>query len=133
MENTTQTLLRLCNQARFDAGVNLLQVHSSLQAVAQGHAEAMATGAYFDHVDTQGRGAGERLLAAVFNYRWAGENISAGKQDVEAVFHWWMSSVGHRANILKAEFTLMGLGYCFIESDRLAFQHYWVQIFAAPF
>lgn len=124
-------LLQLVNQARRSAGVPLLQLNDVLTAVAQAHAETMAREAYFDHVDTQGRGVGERLMDAGFNYRWAGENISAGKSDPREVFNWWMSSDSHRQNILKAEFTLTGFGYCYIANDRNSFHHYWVQVFGS--
>jgi len=124
------TLLALCNDARRAVGVSSLQWDERIQHVAQSHADAMAQGAYFDHVDVQGRAVGERLTQSGFNYRWAGENISAGKNRVEEVFAWWMTSAGHRANILKPEFALTGFGYCFIEHDIRAFHHYWVQAFA---
>lgn len=126
------TLLMLTNNARAQAGVPPLRVNPSLQQIAQNHAATMAREGYFDHIDTQGRGVGERLLAAGYNYRWAGENISAGKQCAEDVMQWWLTSESHRANLLKAEFTETGFGYRHIEHDRLSFHHYWVQVFAAP-
>lgn len=127
------TLLMLTNAARTREGVPVLSANALLQQVAQGHAEAMARGGYFDHIDTQRRGVGERLLAAGYNYRWCGENISAGKSTAEEVVQWWLESDGHRANILKPEFTEAGFGYCFIERDKNSFYHYWVQVLAAPF
>lgn len=131
MENFEQVLLRLSNAARFEQGLPSLRIDARLHAVAQSHAQAMAGGAWFDHVDTQGRAVGERLLDAGFRYRWAGENISAGKDRIDDVFHWWMSSEGHRANILKPEFGLMGAGYWYIERDVRSFHHYWVQVMAS--
>jgi uncharacterized protein YkwD len=125
-------LASLCNSARANLGVPALQGDLRLQQVAQAHAEAMARGAYLDHVDRQGRAVGERLMAAGFVYRWAGENISAGKDNIDDVFHWWMSSAGHRANILKPEYTLTGAGYAFVRDDVRVFHHYWVQVFATP-
>ncbi len=109
-----------------------MRANTLLEQVAQAHAEAMARGAYFDHIDTQGYGVGQRLLAAGYNYRWCGENISAGKNNAEDVVQWWLESAGHRANILKAEFTETGFGYCFIEHDKNSFYHYWVQVSASP-
>ncbi len=107
-----------------------MRIETTLAQVAQRHAEAMAYGGYFDHIDAQGRGVGERLLVAGYNYRWGGENISAGKSTAAEVIQWWLSSEPHRANILKAEFSDVGFGYCFIENDRNAFHHYWVQVLA---
>lgn len=126
-------LLLLSNNARTRAGAPSLRANTLLTQVAQRHAEAMAYGGYFDHIDTQGRGVGERLLAAGYNYRWCGENISAGKSNADDVIQWWLESAGHRANILKPEFSEVGFGYCFIAQDKNAFHHYWVQVLAAPF
>lgn len=131
-QQMSRTLLQLTNQARYAAGLLELQLHPKLQQAAQDHAKAMAYGGYFDHVDNCGQAVGERLLALGYNYRWSGENISAGKNLVEEVFNWWMSSAGHRSNILKAEFSVMGLGYCYIEQDKLSFHYYWVHTFASP-
>ena len=125
-------LLELTNRVRTANSLRPLQWHATLAVVAQQHAEAMAYGAWFDHIDTQGRGVGERLLDSGYNYRWAGENISAGKQEAQATFDWWMQSESHRGNILKPEFTAAGFGYCFIEQDSRSFHHYWVQVMASP-
>jgi len=125
-------LLELTNRARLANGFQPVQLQPTLTTVAQQHAEAMAYGAWFDHVDTQGRGVGERLLDSGYNYRWAGENISAGKQQAQATFDWWMQSEPHRGNILKPEFTAAGFGYCFIAQDSRSFHHYWVQVLASP-
>lgn len=128
----SRRLLQLSNDARTAAGAPPLMLDVLVQQVAQAHAEAMARGAYLDHIDMQGRAAGERLQDAGFVYRWAGENISAGKAVVDEVFAWWLSSDGHRANILKPEFNLTGCGYAFVASDSRQFHHYWVQVFATP-
>lgn len=125
-------LLTLSNLARTREGAPPLCANALLEQVAQSHAEAMAYGGYFDHIDTQGRGVGARLLAAGYNYRWCGENISAGKKQPEHIVQWWLESEGHRMNILKPEFTEAGFGYCFIEQDKNSFHHYWVQVLAAP-
>lgn len=44
-----------------------------------------------------------------------------------------MNSPGHRANILNANFTYMGLGYTWLVNDggRVNYQHYWTQAFGA--
>lgn len=124
-------LLTATNNARIREGVPPVHINTQLEQVAQQHAEAMARGGYFDHIDTAGRGVGERLLAAGYNYRWCGENISAGKSDAEDVVQWWLTSAAHRDNLLKAEFTEVGFGYCFIAQDKNSFHHYWVQVLGA--
>ena len=40
---------------------------------------------------------------------WAGENVAVGYSSGRAVVKGWMGSPGHRANILRTEFRLMGI------------------------
>lgn len=53
-----------------------------------------------------------------------GENIAAGQSTPAAVMDSWMHSAGHRANILEASYTSIGIG-CFTQGGVL----YWVQCF----
>ena len=55
----------------------------------------------------------------------AGENIAAGQQSSEDVMNSWMNSRGHRANILNANYTKLGVGFC--TGGRMG--TYWVQSF----
>jgi uncharacterized protein YkwD len=56
------------------------------------------------------------------SYRTAGENIAVGYTSPAAVVQGWMNSEGHRANILNASYTQIGMGY---ESAG----HHWTQMF----
>ena len=56
------------------------------------------------------------------SYRSAGENIAMGYSTPEAVVAAWMNSEGHRANILSANYTTLGVGY--VEDGG-----YWTQWF----
>lgn len=128
-EQDAAQLLALCNSARQAHGVAPLRWSAQLATVAQQHATAMAVEGYFDHVDRQLRGVGERLSDSGYRYRWAGENISAGLDSITAAFDWWMQSEGHRANILSPAFMETGLGYHVVDPDRWNMHHYWVQVF----
>ena len=55
-------------------------------------------------------------------YRTAGENIAMGYATPQAVVNGWMNSPGHRANILNASFTRIGVGY-------VADGNHWTQMF----
>lgn len=44
------------------------------------------------------------------NLRMAGENIAYGYRSGRAVVRGWMNSPGHRANILKGRYRLLGVG-----------------------
>jgi uncharacterized protein YkwD len=56
------------------------------------------------------------------SYKAAGENIAMGQRTPEEVVTAWMNSPGHRANILNANFTHLGVGY-------VASGNYWTQMF----
>jgi len=54
-----------------------------------------------------------------------GENVAYGYGSVESVMAGWMNSSGHRANILNANFTHVGLGRATAANGTL----YWTQVF----
>lgn len=68
----------------------------------------------------------------ICNVEWwnaCGENIASGQATPEDVMKSWLSSAGHKANILSPEYTKMGLGY----SEGLSngqYRGYWAQEFA---
>ena len=53
-----------------------------------------------------------------------GENIAMGQRTAEKVMAAWMTSEGHRANILRAHYTKIGV--CALEVNGVM---YWVQLF----
>jgi uncharacterized protein YkwD len=62
------------------------------------------------------------IRAFGLSYRTAGENIAYGYTTPQAVVNGWMNSSGHRANILSASYTQIGVGY-------VAQGNYWTQMF----
>ena len=56
-------------------------------------------------------------------YRTAGENIAYGYKTAQSVMDGWMDSSGHRANILNASYSRIGVGY-------VSNGNYWTQWFA---
>ena len=56
------------------------------------------------------------------SYKSAAENIAKGQRTPQAVLNAWMNSSGHRANILNASYTKIGVGY--VQSGNL-----WTQMF----
>lgn len=59
------------------------------------------------------------------HYKSAGENIAAGQRTPDEVMQAWMNSSGHRANILNAKYTELGVGYY----KGGSYGVYWVQEF----
>ncbi|HYW18343.1 MAG TPA: CAP domain-containing protein [Nodularia sp. (in: cyanobacteria)] len=128
-----QTVLDLVNQYRAQNNRQSLTLSQKLDQGADKYANRMATGDFFAHNDPNGSTAFTRITAEGYNYTAAGENIAAGQSTAEQVVQAWIDSPGHRANILNANFTHMGLGYAYLANDTgtTNYNHYWVQTFGA--
>ena len=57
-------------------------------------------------------------------YLQSGENIAMGYSSASSVVEGWMNSSGHRQNILKSEYSHIGVS-CFVDGGT----KYWVQVF----
>jgi uncharacterized protein YkwD len=68
------------------------------------------------------------VFEGLYDYRMIGENLAAGFTSASSVVSGWMNSEGHRANILKEDYTEIGIGIKKDSAGRL----YWVQIFGTP-
>ncbi len=123
-------LLKLTNIERQKVGLSPLKLSSRLGRSAQNHAADMARNNYFSHTGRNGSNISDRAMATGYKYSFLGENIAAGKATPEGTIRQWMNSPGHRANILKREFTEIGFGYANSPSSR--YQNYWVQVFGTP-
>jgi uncharacterized protein YkwD len=65
---------------------------------------------FFDHVNPDGEDPGERLEDAGVDWRGWGENIARGYVDADEVMSGWMTSEGHRRNLLDPSFDEVGIG-----------------------
>ena len=77
---------------------------------------------YFNHTSPVYGSPFDMMKTFGISYRTAGENIAMGQRTPEEVVNAWMNSEGHRANILNASFTQIGMGY-------VAEGNYWTQMF----
>ena len=129
--------LVLINRERAAAGCPALKMQSQLLAAAEGHANAMATQNFFSHISKNGTKFNTRIRAQGYNGKLA-ENIAAGYGSASKVVANWMSSAGHRRNILTCSFTETGLAVVYQADDQPikgspgALRYYWVQDFGRP-
>jgi uncharacterized protein YkwD len=65
-----------------------------------------------------------RITAAGYVWQAYGENVASGQRSPEAVMEAWMASPTHKANILTARFTHIG-----VAANE---QRFWTQVFAQP-
>ena len=106
-------LVDLMNAARVRMGGSALEVDDALVEVALARARNLVTNGYFDHYAPDGESAFTELALRGIQYRLAGENLArnnyAESRTVNAAFDGLMASAGHRANILEARFSSVGV------------------------
>ncbi|RHW37572.1 hypothetical protein D1B33_08560 [Lysinibacillus yapensis] len=115
-------VVELTNAERAKAGLAPLEAYAPLMDVAEAKSEDMAANNYFSHNSPTLGSPFDQMKAAGISYRAAGENIAQGQRTPEEVVQAWMNSEGHRANILNANFTHIGVGH--VENGN-----YWTQQF----
>ena len=104
------------NGARRRHGCRPVAWHLELTNVATRHSEAMVRRNFFDHVDPDGRGPGDRFAAthpevvAAVGENLARVPIGPDQRLAEDLVERWMESPGHRANLLRPAFTHLGVG-----------------------
>ena len=119
-------VVALTNQGRAASGCAPLAIDPALTQAAQAHAADMAAGSYMSHTSRDGRTPSDRIRAAgAPSTRHLAENIAAGQRTPEEVVADWMSSTGHRKNILDCTLRWIGIGV-----SGTPAQPYWVQDFA---
>lgn len=116
MSAMAQELVRQTNADRAKNGLSALSVDAGLTRAACIRAQEIVE--KFSHT----RPDGSKVYA--LSDRARGENIAKGQQTVDKVMAAWMSSEGHRANILRASF--QSIGVCAYKVGNVM---YWVQVF----
>lgn len=120
--NYESEVIRLVNEIRAENGLKTLSANWELSRVARYKSEDMVRSHYFSHTSPTYGTPFQMIKAFGLSYRSAGENIAYGQRTPAAVVEAWMNSSGHRANILNASYTQIGVGYC-------ASGNYWTQMF----
>ena len=118
-------VVQLVNQERAKAGLKPLTANAPLSKVARTKSADMRDKNYFAHNSPTYGSPFDMMKSFGITYRTAGENIAAGQRTPEQVVIAWMNSPGHRANILNANYTEIGVGYVAGGS----YGHYWTQHF----
>ena len=125
-----QQVVELTNQERANNGLPPLKISDELTAAAEGHSQDMATNDCFSHYGClDGSSPLERMLRAGYQPTWAGENIAGGYSTPASVMAAWLSSPGHRANILSSNYREIGVGYAY--NALSTYGHYWTQDFGS--
>ena len=104
-------VIRLVNEIRRQNGLGELTASAELSHVARLKSQDMHDKGYFDHTSPTYGSAFDMLRSFGISYGTAGENIAYGYSTPQAVVDAWMNSSGHRANILNASYTQIGVGH----------------------
>jgi len=114
-------MVELTNKERTANGLKPYIMDSTLMELAMIRAAEMKGIKNMTHTRPNGDPGNRIIYDAWGIVLRTGENIARGQGSAEEVVAQWMTSPGHRANILDKSFNRMGAGEC---------DGYWVQLFA---
>jgi hypothetical protein len=119
-------VIDLVNVERQRVGRSPLVANAALMQAAQGYAGVMGDGTCFSH--TCGSTMVQRINEAGYaNWTGIAENIALGQSSPQDVMAAWMSSQGHRDNLLNASYRHIGVGLAVRPNGQLV----WVQNFGS--
>jgi len=116
----------LTNAARSQAGAPVLVLDRDLTAVAQSHADDMVRRGYVGHTTPEGAALVDRVRWIGLSDTMVAENLAIDASAARAV-DGWMDSQGHRANMVRAGFTRIGIG---VKRSADGSAIYFVQLFS---
>lgn len=103
-------LASITNEERAENNAPPLVQSDLLNKAAQLKAEDMATHGYFAHTSPEGKTPWYWFGQVGYSYSSAGENLAVNFFESVDVAKAWMNSPSHRANIIKKDFTEIGIG-----------------------
>ncbi len=104
-----------------------LKMNPQLMEAARKHAENMAVQDKLDH-KLDDKEPVDRTKAVGYKSEFVGENIAWNQKTPKQVLESWMNSEGHRENILRPEYTEIGVA---VAKNKKG-EPYWVQVFGKP-
>ena len=113
LDRFERQLIRAINGERRRHGLRRLYLSSKLRHAADYHSREMMIGNYFAHRSRNGWNFGQRIHALTGMRRagevlaWLGYN-ARGRAAARQAVRMWMTSPGHRAQILTRDFTHVG-------------------------
>lgn len=116
-------VLQLTNQERSRYGLKPLSWNQKLFVAACKHSSNMYKDGYIYHQSPNGSGMSDRAHRVGYRFSYLAENVASGQKTPQEVVKAWMSSSGHRKNILNPNLTEIGIGHV---------NNYWTQMFGRP-
>jgi len=103
-------IVALVNSERSKVGCSPLTLNAKLTKAAQAHSVDMASHQNMSHTGSDGSDPGTRITRAGYIWSSYGENVAYGYSTPEQVMAGWMSSPGHKRNILDCGYKEIGVG-----------------------
>ena len=127
---SVQRIIDLTNAQRTQAGLAPLAVNGALTQAAGVQSGNMARLGIMSHSlpGTNAPNLTDRAALVGYQYSSLGENIAYNFADADAVVAGWMASPGHRANILNAGYTQIGVAIAYDSAG----EPYYTQEFGSP-
>ncbi|MDP3402726.1 MAG: CAP domain-containing protein [bacterium] len=124
-------LTSLTNNDRANEALPPVIHDPELARAAQLAVNDMATNGYFAHNSPDGKTPWYWLQQVGYSYRYAGQNLAVNFSDSRDVQNGWLNSPTHRANILKREYTRIGIAVA-VGTYKGKESTFVVQYFATP-
>lgn len=118
--------LELLNDLRAETGAPPVRVSGTLNTAAEAHSQNMAARNFFDHINPDGDGIRDRILAAGYvegNASRLAENIDRTREMGREAFESWAGSPDHHRTMVDPE--LVAIGIARAEVPGLARGWYW--------
>jgi uncharacterized protein YkwD len=128
LDTEERAFLAALNDHRVRNGLAPLQVSVALSKAADHHSREMAEFNYFSHTLRNGVTWMQNLCNWGYCYAtYKAENIAAGSATGSATFTQWKGSSGHNANMLGANYRVVGIGRAY--NANSSYKWYWTTTF----
>jgi uncharacterized protein YkwD len=123
MNDYENAIAAMINNVREQNGLNAIAADGLLNEVATIRSEDLINRNYFSHYTPEGTNVFDVMRANGVSFRYAGENLAqsapASVGTVDGFMNAWMNSPTHMANILRAQYTKIGVSMVEIDSRRV--------------
>ncbi|MBE6063467.1 MAG: CAP domain-containing protein [Clostridium butyricum] len=123
-ESAEQTILKLMNEKRKEAGLKPLTMDNKLLTVARYKSNHMIQNNYFSHTNPDGTNWTNWLKAIGYSYTATAENIAYNSYDAVELFNQWWNSSGHRQNMMNPSYTKVGIGVLYGNGKYMGTQEF---------
>ena len=124
IDGEEQAFLDIINSYRSQNGLGTLSLNIELNNAADWMSNDMVANNYFSHTDSLGRDPFQRMADFGYDYNtWKGENLAAGVDTGQRAFDLFKGSPGHNANMLNANFKVIGIARVYGEGTTYGW--YW--------